>query len=99
VRAHAQPFLEPGQAMRLLQEVGGADAVMADQAEQRRPVAQPVVLAQPAGFVVIDAKPAGHVLAHGDVQLAERRVAGVVKRVVQVEQPDRVLQRERIIVP
>ena len=34
--------------MRLVQEVRGADAVVADQAEQRRAVAQPVLLAQPA---------------------------------------------------
>jgi hypothetical protein len=40
-----------------------------------------------------------HVVADRDVHLAERRVRRIVERVVQVEQPDGMLQRERIIVP
>ena len=86
--------------MRLVQEVRGADAVVADQPEQRRAVAQPVLLAQAVRLLVADADMLDHVVADRDVHLAERRVARVVQRVVEVEQPDRIfLQRERIIVP
>jgi hypothetical protein len=40
-----------------------------------------------------------HVVADRDVHLAKRSVARVVERVVEIEKPDRILQRDRIIVP
>ena len=99
--AAAQPGLEAGHAMRLFQEVGGADAVVAHQAEQGGAVAQPVALAQRVGLLGRDAEMADDVVADRQVHLAERRAGGVVQRVVEIEQPDRsvLLQRERIIVP
>ena len=85
--------------MRLLEEMGRADGVVAHQAEQRRAVAQPVAPAQDPGGVGCQAEMRADVVAHRDVQLAERGVARVVQRVVEIEEPDRGLQRERIIVP
>ena len=51
-------------------------------------------------FLVADADVLDHVLADRDVHVIERRVARVMQRVVEIEQPDRMLfQRDRIIVP
>ena len=100
VGARAEPRLEARHAVRLFQEVRRAHAVMTDEAEQRRAVAQPVHLAQALRFVSADADEVGDVVADGDVHLAERGMARVVQRVVEVEQPDRRrLHRDRIIVP
>src|SRR6185369_13054977 len=87
VRARPHSLLEPGQPMRLFEEVRRADAVVAHQSEQRRAVAQPIALAQPPRLVGVDAEVQSDVLAHRDVQLAERSVAGVVQRVVEIEKP------------
>jgi hypothetical protein len=46
VRTAAEPRFEAGQPLRVLEEMRGPDRVMADQAEQRRAVALPVLLAQ-----------------------------------------------------
>ncbi len=92
-------LLEPGQAVRLGEEVRGAHAVVAHQAEQRGAVAQPVAFAEPRRLAGVDVEMRGHVVGHRDVQLAERGVACIMQRVVEVQEPDGMLQCERIIVP
>ena len=77
----------------------GGHAVVANQAEQRRTVAQPIALAQPPRLVGVDVEVGGDIVGHRDVQLAERGVARIVQRVVEIEEPDGMLQRDRIIVP
>ena len=67
------------------EEVRRAHAVVAHQAEQRRAVAEPVLLAKPLRLFAGDADEVGDIVADRDVHFAERRVARVVQRVVEVE--------------
>ena len=96
VCAGAQPRFQPRQAVGLFEEVVGLDAVVAHQAEQRRAVVVPVVLAQGRRALRIHPEVAHHVRVHRRIEVPERRVAGVVQRVVQVEQPDPALHARAI---
>lgn len=88
VRAGLESRFQAGQAVSDVQEIGRLHAVVADQAEQRGAVAVPVVLAQ--GRCVDGRKPevTDDVVRHRLIGGTEGRGAGVVKGVVQIEQPD-----------
>ncbi len=81
-------LLQPREAVRLVQEVRRADVVVAHQAQHRRAVAAPVPVPQVVGLRGADAQRVDHVAPHGVVHLREHPRAGVVQRVVEVEQPD-----------
>ena len=74
-----------------------------DQPQHRGTVVLPVVLSQRAGRLVRHAEVIDDVLRHRDIGWRERRRAGVVQGVVEIEQPDPIaagrFQCERIMVP
>ena len=88
VVAGAQARLQPGQPVRLGQEMRGAHRMVTQQAEQRGAVVGPVMLTQRGGLGVRQSQVRGDVLGHRHVGWPERRVTGVVQRVVEVEKPD-----------
>lgn len=80
-----QHALQVVEAVGFKEEMGRIGAVVAHQAEKCGAVARPVVLAQPVGFVLIDAEVALDVLPHGAVDVREDVGVGVVEGIVQVE--------------
>lgn len=70
------------------QEMQRIDAVMTHQAEQGGAIAQPVLLAQTDGLLLVDLQVPTDVVDHRPVDVRKDVPAGVVQRIVKVEQPD-----------
>ncbi len=79
--------LEVGEAVRLAQEVIGVGAVVADEPEQGRAVAYPVLLPDARRFFLVEAEMALDVFAHRAVDVGKDVRRGVVEGVVEIEQP------------
>ena len=75
--------------MRLGEEVVGVDAVMTDQSQKRGAVALPVMLAEGGGRIMIERQMTLDVGRHGPIDVRKYMRRRVVKRVVEIENPDR----------
>ena len=74
--------------MGLAEEMSGIDTVMPDQADQRRAVPFPVGVAQFIGIFLAEVQQPGDIAGHRTVDVREDVRAGIVQRVVEIENPD-----------